>query len=186
VLELAASREWRVASSSIAVNLSAANLHDVELPKFVADLLEAEDLPPDVQLRDHRARPCRLGARSRSCSCAASVRASPSTTSAQVLVVRMRQQLSVDEIKVTCRSSLGWSTIDGATIVRTTIALGPACGSVVAESVETSEALVMLRDGLRSRRVTGSVARFPGPRRSNGCAATVAHAVADKWFSPAR
>jgi EAL domain-containing protein (putative c-di-GMP-specific phosphodiesterase class I) len=58
------------------------------------------------------------------------------------------QQLAVDEIKVDMSFVLGMvDNPDDATIVRTTIALGHSLRlEVVAEGVETSEALVMLRE----------------------------------------
>jgi diguanylate cyclase (GGDEF)-like protein len=156
VLELAArqSREWRAigVELSIAVNLSASNLHDVELPGFVADLLAAEGLPSDAfnfeitestimhdsvraihvvhQLRD-------LGAR-----------ISIDDFGTGYSSFAYLQQLSVDEIKVDMSFVLGMvDDPDDATIVRTTIALGHSLRlEVVAEGVETSEALVALRE----------------------------------------
>jgi diguanylate cyclase (GGDEF) domain len=156
VLELAArqSREWREMGVElpIAVNLSASNLHDTELPGYVADLLEAAGLPPDAfsfeitettimhdpvrateVVRELR----RLGAR-----------ISIDDFGIGYSSFAYLQQLAVDEIKVDMSFVLGMvDDPDDATIVRTTIALGHSLRlEVVAEGVETPEALVMLRD----------------------------------------
>jgi diguanylate cyclase (GGDEF)-like protein len=156
VLELAArqSRVWREAGVTlpISVNLSAANLHDVELPRFVAALLDAEGLPPSAfnfeitestimhdskratdVVRELR----RLGGR-----------ISIDDFGTGYSSFAYLQQLAVDEIKVDMSFVLGMvDNPDDATIVRTTIALGHSLRlEVVAEGVETGEALVMLRE----------------------------------------
>jgi diguanylate cyclase (GGDEF)-like protein len=156
VLELAArqSREWRAigARLPVSVNLSASNLHDADLPRFVADLLAAEELPADAftfeitesvimhdasratevvrQLRD-------LGAR-----------ISIDDFGTGYSSFAYLQQLAVDEIKVDMSFVMGMvDNADDATIVRTTIALGHNLRlEVVAEGVETSDALAMLRE----------------------------------------
>jgi EAL domain-containing protein (putative c-di-GMP-specific phosphodiesterase class I) len=156
VLELAArqSREWRAIGVAlpVAVNLSASNLHDVTLPQFVADLLATEGLPPDAFCFEitestimhdsaratdvvHELR--RLGAR-----------ISIDDFGTGYSSFAYLQQLSVDEIKVDMSFVLGMvDNPDDATIVRTTIALGHSLRlEVVAEGVESSEALVMLRE----------------------------------------
>jgi diguanylate cyclase (GGDEF)-like protein len=156
VLELAArqSRDWRAigVELSIAVNLSASNLHDVELPGFVADLLAAEGLPPDAFNFEI----------TESTIMHDSVRATEVVRQLRGLGGRISiddfgtgyssfaylQQLSVDEIKVDMSFVRGMlDNPDDATIVRSTIGLGHNLRlEVVAEGVETSEALVMLRE----------------------------------------
>jgi EAL domain-containing protein (putative c-di-GMP-specific phosphodiesterase class I) len=156
VLELAArqAHEWRELGFAlpIAVNLSASNLHDADLPKFVTALLDTERLPHDtfnfeitestimhdsVQAIEvlHSLR--RLGAR-----------ISIDDFGTGYSSFAYLQQLSVDEIKVDMSFVLGMvENPDDATIVRTTIALGHSLRlEVVAEGVETPEALVMLRE----------------------------------------
>jgi diguanylate cyclase (GGDEF)-like protein len=156
VLQLAArqSREWRAAGVElpISVNLSAANLHDSELPPFVVELLAGEGLPSNAlnfeitestimhdsgraievvrQLR-------RLGAR-----------ISIDDFGTGYSSFAYLQKLAVDEIKVDMSFVLGMvDDPDDATIVRSTIALGHSLRlEVVAEGVETPEALIMLRE----------------------------------------
>jgi diguanylate cyclase (GGDEF)-like protein len=156
VLELAArqSRDWRAAGVDlpISVNLSAANLHDDELPGFVADLLAAERLPSDAfnfeitesTLMHDSARAIEVVHRLRGMGARISIDDFGTGYSSFSYL----QQLSVDEIKVDMSFVLGMvECADDATIVRTTVALGHNLRlEVVAEGVETSEALVMLRE----------------------------------------
>ena len=198
VLELAAcqSREWRAVGVAlpIAVNLSASNLHDTELPKFVTRLLDAEDLPHDAfnfeitestimhdsvlaieVVRELR----RLGAR-----------ISIDDFGTGYSSFAYLQQLSVDEIKVDMSFVLGMvDDPDDATIVRTTIALGHALRlEVVAEGVETPEALVMLREmGCDLAQGYWLSRPVPGPEaleflHRHGRGAT----TSDRWFSSAQ
>ena len=100
------------------------------------------------------------------------------------------QQLSVDEIKVDMSFVLGMvDDPDDATIVRTTIALGHSLRlEVVAEGVETSEALVMLREmGCDLAQGYWLSRPLPGPQALEWL---IRHsrtkAAPDRWFSPAR
>ncbi|HEX4493608.1 MAG TPA: EAL domain-containing protein [Acidimicrobiia bacterium] len=156
VLELAArqSAAWRAdgVALPISVNLSASNLHDTELPKLVRLLLEAHRLPNDAFNFEI----------TESTIMHDSVRAVEVVKSLRALGARISiddfgtgyssfaylQQLAVDEIKVDMSFVLEMvDNADDATIVRTTIALGHSLRlEVVAEGVETSEALVMLRE----------------------------------------
>jgi len=198
VLELAArqTRDWRAVGVElpIAVNLSASNLHDAQLPNFVTGLLDAEGLPHDAfnfeitestimhdsvlaieVVRELR----RLGAR-----------ISIDDFGTGYSSFAYLQQLSVDEIKVDMSFVLGMvDDPDDATIVRTTIALGHSLRlEVVAEGVETPEALVMLRE-MGCDLVQGYwLSRpIPGPEaleflRRHGRGAT----RSDLWFSSAQ
>jgi diguanylate cyclase (GGDEF)-like protein len=156
VLELAArqSEEWRGDGIAlpISVNLSASNLHDTELPKLVRSLLRTHSLPGDAFVFEI----------TESTIMHDSVRAVEVVKALRALGPRISiddfgtgyssfaylQQLAVDEIKVDMSFVLAMvDNPDDATIVRTTIALGHSLRlEVVAEGVETSEALLMLRE----------------------------------------
>jgi EAL domain-containing protein (putative c-di-GMP-specific phosphodiesterase class I) len=156
VLELAArqSREWRAVGVElpISVNLSASNLHDAALPGFVAELLEAERLPADAfnfeitesTIMHDSVRAIEVVRQLRSLGGRISIDDFGTGYSSFAYL----QQLSVDEIKVDMSFVLGMvDNPDDATIVRTTIGLGHNLRlEVVAEGVESSDALVMLRE----------------------------------------
>ena len=156
VLQLAArqSREWRAVGVALpmSVNLSAANLHDTELPGFVADLLEAEGLPADAfnfeitesTIMHDSVRAIEVVHELRDMGARISIDDFGTGYSSFAYL----QQLAIDEIKVDMSFVLGMvDNRDDATIVRTTIALGHSLRlEVVAEGVETSETLVVLRE----------------------------------------
>jgi diguanylate cyclase (GGDEF)-like protein len=156
VLELAArqSRAWRASGVAlpISVNLSAANLHDADLPGFVTDLLADEGLPSDAfnfeitesTIMHDSGRAIEVVHQLRALGAHISIDDFGTGYSSFAYL----QQLSVDEIKVDMSFVLGMvDDPDDATIVRTTVALGHSLRlEVVAEGVETSEALVMLRE----------------------------------------
>ena len=197
VLQIAArqSREWRAVGVElpISVNLSAANLHDASLPGFVADLLMEEGLPSNAfnfeitestimhdsvraidvlhQLRE-------LGAR-----------ISIDDFGTGYSSFAYLQQLSVDEIKIDMSFVLGMvDDPDDATIVRTTVALGHSLRlEVVAEGVETSEALVMLREmGCDLAQGYWLSRALPGPDALEWLDRhTRTNASSDRWFSTA-
>ncbi len=156
VLELAArqSREWRAVGVRlpVSVNLSAANLHDADLPTFVSELLRGEELPADaftfeitesVIMHDSTRATEVVGALRN-----LGARISIDDFGTGYSSFAYLQQLSVDEIKVDMSFVLGMvDNADDATIVRTTIALGHNLRlEVVAEGVESSDALAMLRE----------------------------------------
>jgi EAL domain-containing protein (putative c-di-GMP-specific phosphodiesterase class I) len=99
-------------------------------------------------------------------------------------------QLSVDEIKIDMSFVLGMvDDPDDATIVRTTVALAHSLRlEVVAEGVETSEALVMLREmGCDLAQGYWLSRPLPGPQALEWL---IRHsrtkAAPDRWFSPVR
>jgi diguanylate cyclase (GGDEF)-like protein len=156
VLELAArqSREWRTVGVRlpISVNLSASNLHDADLPNFVSGLLEAEELPADAftfeitesVIMHDAARATAVVRELRGLGARISIDDFGTGYSSFAYL----QQLAVDEIKVDMSFVIGMvDNPDDATIVRTTIGLGHNLRlEVVAEGVETSDALAMLRE----------------------------------------
>ena len=198
VLELAArqTREWRAVGVEvpISVNLSAANLHDVTLPGFVVDVLAEEQLPSDAfnfeitesTIMHDSVRAIEVVRRLRGLGARISIDDFGTGYSSFSYL----QQLSVDEIKVDMSFVLGMvDNPDDATIVRTTIALGHSLRlEVVAEGVETSEALIMLREMgcdlaqgyWLSRPLPGAEALEWLDRHSRRSAAP------DRWFTSAR
>jgi predicted signal transduction protein with EAL and GGDEF domain len=198
VLELATrqSEQWRAEGVAlpISVNLSASNLHDTELPTVVRLLLEAHGLPSDAINFEI----------TESTIMHDSVRAVEVVKSLRALGARISiddfgtgyssfaylQQLAVDEIKVDMSFVLGMvDKADDATIVRTTIALGHSLRlEVVAEGVETSEALVMLREmGCDLAQGYWLSRPLPAPQalewlRRHGRGVT----TTDRWFSKSR
>jgi EAL domain-containing protein (putative c-di-GMP-specific phosphodiesterase class I) len=156
VLELAArqSRAWRNVGVRlpVSVNLSASDLHDADLPSFVSELLAAEELPADAftfeitesVIMHDSARAADVVRALRNLGARISIDDFGTGYSSFAYL----QQLSVDEIKVDMSFVLGMvDNADDATIVRTTIALGHNLRlEVVAEGVESSDALAMLRE----------------------------------------
>src|SRR6185437_10750364 len=132
----------------VSVNLSAANLHDAELPGFVAELLASEQLPgsafnfeiTESTIMHDSVRAIEVVRQLRSLGARISIDDFGTGYSSFSYL----QQLAVDEIKIDMSFVLGMvDNADDATIVRTTIALGHSLRlEVVAEGVETSEALV--------------------------------------------
>jgi diguanylate cyclase (GGDEF)-like protein len=198
VLELAArqSREWRAAGVAlpISVNLSAANLHDPELPGFVTELLEGEGLPSDAfdfeitesTIMHDSVRATEVVHQLRGLGARISIDDFGTGYSSFAYL----QQLSVDEIKIDMSFVLGMvDDPDDATIVRTTVALGHSLRlEVVAEGVETSEALVMLREmGCDLAQGYWLSRPLPGPQALEWLARhRRPKAAPERWSSPVR
>ena len=197
MLELAArqSRDWRAAGVElpISVNLSAANLHDSELPGFVADLLAAEQLPSDAfnfeitesTIMHDSARAIEVVHELRGMGARISIDDFGTGYSSFSYL----QHLSVDEIKIDMSFVLGMvENADDAAIVRTTVALGHNLRlEVVAEGVETSEALVMLREmGCDLAQGYWLSRPLPGPEALEWLNRHARPNVSpEPWFSPA-